>query len=58
MKIRYYSKNVNGRHSCYPLDHAEAITKLTGRKTLTFGDHLALNELGFDLVEVIEPITR
>ncbi len=55
MTIRYYTKNVYGRNSQYPIDKKNAITKLTGRKTLTSSDILALNELGFDLVEVLEP---
>lgn len=47
MKIRFYRYNNYGNEQCYPLDHAKAITGLTGRLTLTDRDFTNLSELGF-----------
>ena len=53
--IRFYCRDHYGRQHRYPLDHAEAIERLTGCKTLRDSDMSALRQLGFEFQEVVRP---
>lgn len=52
--IRYYRQNNYGNEQFYAVDQAEAIGKLTGRKTLIDRDIEALKELGFEFKEILK----
>ena len=53
--IKYYRKSVYGRDLCYPANaKAMTITKLTGRKTFDAQDWVYINDLGFEVVEVLQ----
>ena len=53
--IRYYTRRNYGTDHHYPLDHGSAVSRLTGRATMTNNDINALRDLGFTLAEVVEP---
>lgn len=52
--IRYYRKNVYGNENFYAVDHVDAISTLTSRKTLLKNDMKALEQLGFEFKEVLQ----
>lgn len=54
MTIRYYKKDVYGITLFYPVDQADAIMCLAGKKTLTPRVWEGLEKLGFQFVEVLE----
>jgi len=56
MIIEYYSKNVYGSEMRYIKDKnlSSKIQFLTGRKTITDRDIVALKDLGFELKEVLQ----
>lgn len=57
MTIEYYCQGNYGQDYFYIIDTniAQAVSRLTGRKTLTQSDFNALRSLGFELKEVIKP---
>ena len=57
MTIEYYIREVYGIKNYYAVDKeiASAITKLTGKKTITISTMEALNALGFLFTQVINP---
>ena len=54
MKIRYYTRSKFGNDLRFPIDFVEQLEKLTGRKTLSNSDIIALKALAFELEEVLE----
>lgn len=54
-KIRFYRWNNYGNEQFYALDMKDAISGLTGRKTLIDRDFKCLKELGFTFEEVLKP---
>jgi hypothetical protein len=55
MEIQYFIKSVYGNELMYVKrqDLRECIQSLTGRKTLTQSDIVALTSLGFKMVKVL-----
>ena len=50
--IEIEARNVYGKTAYYVVSiHAEAVAKLTGKKTIDHGDMLALEALGFTLID-------
>ena len=55
MTITYYSRDHYGTRHKYPIEHAEALARLTGCKTLRDSDVIALEAMGFKFREVVRP---
>jgi hypothetical protein len=53
--IRFYVKEVWGKPMYYPVDFQPAIETLTGQKTLVARTFSALEALGFQFVEILNP---
>lgn len=54
--IKYYQKNVYGKDLMYLADpvYSDTLQIISGRRTITQRDMLALNMIGFEFVEVLE----
>lgn len=55
MLIEFYIRNIYGKESSFIADPriAQAVTSLTGRKTINTTDKMALEELGHKLQQVL-----
>lgn len=52
--IRFYRDSKYGNDLMYAVDQQDAISRLTGRKTLIKSDMDALKDLGFEFKEVLK----
>ena len=57
MELQYYVRNVYGTPTTYLVDSPakQHVINLTGRKTLTASDVIALEALGFTFKQVFDP---
>lgn len=57
ISIPYFTRNVYGTPRYYPLDpmQKEALALLTNQKTMTKAHMRGLQQLGFQLTEVLDP---
>ena len=54
-ELRFYAKEVYGTTMFYPVDYKLELFRLTGQRTLTARTMSALEGLGFQLKEVLNP---